>query len=283
MSFEEYLSNAWSIHAENPKKVAEEFKANFSLMQTEDDVMSMARLIVHVCGGHLGEWQKGSDLLLKLKNNATIKDRSLMNRYVAILNLGNNPNISIDNFSISDQVQIYSSTASALISLGGMKNGAKFLDKAASLVIELTKEDAAYKAVAIAGNSIACDLEDKTNRTQSDIDLMIAASKIGRKFWEIAGTWIEIERAEYRLSQTYFQANEFENSLLHAMKCVEIVTNNGALPLEKVFAYEAVMMANKALGQHELAEKAKSEMEKYFEELPSEDKVWCKKSLSKHY
>ena len=103
MNFKEYLNHAWSIHANESEKLAYEFKDHFNLMETEDDVMSMSYLIVHVCGEHLGRWQMGLDLLKKIKNNATIKDKNAMKRYVSILTLGNNPNLSIDELSSSDQ------------------------------------------------------------------------------------------------------------------------------------------------------------------------------------
>ncbi len=127
MNFKEYLKNARSG---DPKIVAEEFKSNFSLMETVDDVTAMTDLIVHICGEKLGEWEKGSELLRKLKNNAQIPDKAHMNRAVAILTLGNNPNTSIDNFSPEDQVKIYTATAAAISNLGGVKNAEKLLKKA---------------------------------------------------------------------------------------------------------------------------------------------------------
>lgn len=127
MNFKEYLKNARSG---DPKQVAEEFKANFALMESVEDVTAMTDLIVHICGEKLGEWEKGSELLKKLKNNAKIPDKAHMNRAVAILTLGNNPNTSIDHFSPEDQVKIYTTTAAAISNLGGVKNAEKLLKKA---------------------------------------------------------------------------------------------------------------------------------------------------------
>jgi hypothetical protein len=130
MSFKNYLENAKAIQSTNPKKVADEFKENFSLMATEEDVRDMTDLIVHVCGEELGEWERGLDLLKKLKNNAKISDKTHMTRSVGILSLGNNPNLSIEHFPLSEQVKIYITTAAALTKLGGHKNAEKFLKKA---------------------------------------------------------------------------------------------------------------------------------------------------------
>lgn len=129
MNFQNYLVKAKSLQSTDPKKVANEFKENFNLMESEDDVEAMTDLIVYICGEKLGQWEKGLDLLKKLKNNAKISDKTHMNRSVAILNLGNNPNISIEHFSPSEQVKIYTITAAALTNLGGLKNAAKLLKK----------------------------------------------------------------------------------------------------------------------------------------------------------
>jgi tetratricopeptide (TPR) repeat protein len=282
MKFTEYLNTAWSIHASEPRKVADEIKQNFNLMESDEDVMSIIRLIVHVYGEHLGEWTKGIELLRKLKNNATIKDQSEMKRSVAILTLGNNPNLSIDEFSPSDQVRIYASTAQALAHLGGLKNAAKFLSLAAELCIsQVTKEDLANKTLAMAGNNMACSLEEKIERNSTEIELMISAAKIGRQFWEIAGTWKEIERAEYRLAQTYLKAGLLDESLAHAHKCFEINTQNGSEPLEIFFSYEAIALVEKAQNKVDASLKSIEKMKTIFLSLSVDDQAWCQETLDK--
>lgn len=280
-TFKEYLQNAWSTHATDPKKIADEFKLNFNLMDSEDDVMSMAGLIVHVCGEHLGNWEQGIELLKKLKNNAPIKDKEQMKRFVAILNLGNNPNISIEEFSPSDQIRICSGTSSALANLGGLKNAEKLFDKAIELAQGISQEDLANKALAIAGNGIATALEEKTERKPNEVELMIKAATIARKYWEIAGTWMEVERAEYRLSQSYLKAEEFTKSLEHAEKCLAIINENGDVPLELFFAYEALTLANKANNNDIGLKSSIYGMEMTFDKLDESDKSWCKEILEK--
>ncbi|MDD4972857.1 MAG: hypothetical protein PHY93_00820 [Bacteriovorax sp.] len=280
MNFKEYLADAWSIHATNPRKVADEFKQNFNLMESEDDVTAITRLIVHVCGEHLGEWMKGIELLRKLKNNATIKDPKEMNRYMAILNLGNNPNTTIDNFSPSDQARIYASTASALANLGGLKNAEKFLKLASEIIsTQLTNEDPANEALATAGNNIACTQEDKKERNEGEVELMILAATTARKYWEIAGTWKEVERAEYRLSQTYLQAGLLNKSLLHAKNCLDINSQNNNEPLEIFFGYEALAKASKALKNEADYNDALLKIKIAYSNLSADDQSWCKAKL----
>lgn len=153
-SFKEYLDHAWKVNGTEAKAVADELKTKFNLMEDDNDVMSMAGLIVHICGEQVGNWEQGIDLLKKLKNNAPVKDKEQMKRLAAILNLGNNPNISIEEFSPSDQVRIYSATSQALVNLGGLKNAEKLFSKAVELSSKVSNDDVAQTELVAAGNTI---------------------------------------------------------------------------------------------------------------------------------
>lgn len=156
-AFKEYLDHAWKVNGAEAKAIADELKTKFNLMEDENDVMSMAALIVHICGEQVGNWEQGIDLLKKLKNNAPVKDKEQMKRLAAILNLGNNPNISIEEFSPADQVRIYSATSWALVNLGGLKNAEKLFSKA----IELnSKDELAMTELLAAANKISNKVQD---------------------------------------------------------------------------------------------------------------------------
>lgn len=70
----------------------------------------------------------------------------------------------------------------------------------------------AFRALAVTGNNLACTLEEKNHRSLQETELMILASRTARKYWELAGGWLEISRAEYRLAMNYLQAKaHYEN------------------------------------------------------------------------
>ena len=75
MTFKDFLAQSLNAPKSEAKQIAETIKSHFNLMESEDDVMSMAELIVYICGECSGEWEKGSELLKKLKNNAPVKDK----------------------------------------------------------------------------------------------------------------------------------------------------------------------------------------------------------------
>lgn len=173
MNFKAYLNAAYTQLATDPKNVAEGIKQHFNLMESDDDVMEIARLIVLVYGEYLGEWNKGIELLRKLKNNAKIKDQQEMKRLVTILTLGNNPNTSIDDFSLSDRAIIYAQSAAALARLGGLRNAEKFLKLSVELTTtQLTKEDPAQPELAEASSRIVEFMKTKTERSEMEEGLL---------------------------------------------------------------------------------------------------------------
>lgn len=122
-------------------------------------------------------------------------------------------------------------------------------------------------------------LEEKPCRNQDEKDLMILAAKTGRKFWEIAGTWLQIERAEYRLSNSYRKADDLVKALEHAQTCIEICEANRAGPLEFFFGYEALALSEQARSNTIGFEKALTQVKSNFEKLSEDDKSWCKPTL----
>ena len=181
MNFKEYVAHVKAVHHQEPAKVIAEFKDNLGLMETEADVMTMTDLIVHVCA-QMGEWEKGIELLRKIKNNAKINDKNAMNRNVAILDLGNNPNISLEKFSSSDQVMIYAPVSAALVGLGGYKNADKLITKAGELADTLPSEDPAIKTLAYLAGYIAKSLSAKTNKNEMEEMFILKAQDILKKF-----------------------------------------------------------------------------------------------------
>ena len=180
MNFKEYVTHVKAIHHQEPAKVIAEFKDNLGLMETEEDVMTMTELIVHVCA-QMGEWEKGIELLRKIKNNAKINDKKAMNRYVAILDLGNNPNYSIEKFSTSDQVLIYAPVSAALVGLGGFKNADKLLMKASELAGTLQSDDPAIKTLVYLAGYMAKSLNAKADKNETEKMFILKAQEVVTK------------------------------------------------------------------------------------------------------
>lgn len=110
---------------------------------------------------------------------------------------------------------------------------------------------------------------------------MILAAQTGRKYWEIAGTWLQVERAEYRVASTYLKADDPSSAVVHAQRCLKISQDNNAPALELFFAYEAITQVEKARNHSVGVEIAVRHAKTYFAQLSDYDKEWCKESLGR--
>lgn len=280
MDFNTYLNQSWNNHAVKTSDVMQSLSEGIKLVSESSHIPQLAGLITHVAGEHLGEFHAGSELLTQLENLGFNNDetRAALKRSQAILSYTQDQNFLISGFSSSDQIRITATSASALLGLNKITNAIEAFNKSLQLGEFLDVKDPANRALAIAGNNLASTLEEKSSLSDQEIDLMIAAARAGRKYWEIAGSWLETERAEYRLSQSYLKAGDYINSIKHANLCLTICEKNQAGPLEFFFAYEAIACVEKAMNQ---PLRSLPQMEKFFAELSEDDKSWCETSLTK--
>lgn len=282
MTFEEYLNDAWAAHPEQPAELLKNFKSHFSLISSGDEITSMGHLIAHVSGEHLGEWGKGIQLLQELRNHPQVKDEAALNRFIASLSLGDDRSFSLANFSDSDKVRILAMTASALAAQNDLERSAQYLAEAEEICnAKLDRKDPANRNLAVASNNLACSLEEKKSLTHDETYLMIHAAFTARKFWEIAGTWLEVERAEYRLAKTFLKADILDKAFSHAEKCLEIISANGNDPLEVFFGMEVLAEVEKARNNGLGCDEAVKCMRESFDKLKPEDKNWCQQTLER--
>lgn len=282
MTFEEYLNDAWANHPTQSAELLKNFKEHFSLVSSADEITAMGHLITHVTGEHLGQWGKGIQLLEELSVHPHIKDRTAINRFIASLSLGEDQNFSISHFADSDKVRILAMTASALASQNDLIRAGQYLEQAEKICrIKLNHQDPANRSLAVAGNNLASTLEEKPQLSTEECHLMLHAAFVGRKFWEIAGSWIEVERAEYRLAKSFLKADILDKAYEHAEKCLEIVSQNGNDPLEVFFGYEAMALIEKAKKNQLGHEEAVRGMYEAFSRLNTDDQSWCKETLER--
>jgi tetratricopeptide (TPR) repeat protein len=286
MNFQEFIDQAWNDHPTQSQEVAARMNEGIPLITEASQIPPLAQLITHVFGEHLGRWEDGMAALQKLKQlpcfEANGESGQAIHRSIASLELASKKRAGIDDFSTSDQIRILAVAASALSEQKDAPTAQAFFRMALEKAQDnLPKEDPAHRALAVTGNNLACALEEKPSRSPVETELMILAAKCGRKFWEIAGTWLQVERAEYRLSQTYRKAGDLVRALEHAQVCLEIAQENNAPALELFFGYEALALAEKARGNAIGFAKALEQTRAQFGMLGAGDKSWCEPTLRK--
>ena len=237
MTFSEFMNQAWADHADRPSEVAERLQSSQAHAETSADVIGLAGLLTHIYGEHLGQWAQGVAALEKLQildSDAAFAIR----RSIASLKLSSGDASPLDGLSLSDRVRVLAVSASALTGQKQTERAAEFFNEA--LATELPDDDPAIRALAITSNNLACALEEKPNRSIQESAFMIRAAIAARKFWQLAGTWIHVERAEYRLANSYLKAGDIERARFHARECLRICELNGADEFEMKYAREIV-------------------------------------------
>ena len=286
MDFDSFLDQAWTDHAEQAAAVAERLaEPGLTLLQQEDQIVPLAFLAQHVHGQHLGRWAEGlafqqrlSALPLVAAGSTTAQS---LQRFAAVLKLAGGLADERAGQSASDATRITAMTAAAVNAHDTARSRA-LLDEATAAVAAhaLPDDDPAVRALAIAANNLAGTLEDLPVRSDAERALMILAADTGRVFWARAGTWLEIERAEYRLAKTWLKAGDAAQAHHHALQCLDIVQAHDNVPLERFFGLEVLALAQRAAGDNDACATTLAQMRLTFEGLDEGDKGWCRPTLA---
>ena len=214
MDFDSFLNQAWDDHAADAAGVAERLAAQVPERTTDAaQVTALANLVHHVYGEHLGRWADGRALLQRLAAHPACTAGSAavpaLARFQASLSLCEGLADERAAMTPSDRIRVTALAAANLAERDTPRASALFAEALAETDrAGLETADPTHRALAVTGNNLACTLEEKPHRTPAERALMIAAAQAARRFWALAGGWLETERAEYRLAMTWLQAGD---------------------------------------------------------------------------
>jgi len=104
---------------------------------------------------------------------------------------------------------------------------------------------------------------------------MVAAAEGGLRYWRLAGTWLEEERAEYRLARSLLQAGNPASAVEHASRCVDICAANDAPPFERFFGYAVLAIAHARAGDGAAQATARRLALDQYAAVAPDEKRWC--------
>jgi hypothetical protein len=244
----------------------------------------MAHLAHHVFGEHLGRWADGLAFLRQVAALQVTQGPAAqaVARFQAALKLAGGLEDGRDAFDTSERIRV-TALAAANLGMHDAVRSQALLEEAvcAAERAALPDKDLAHRNLGIAGNGIAGTLEEKAGRSDADTQLMLRAAQVARRFWAQAGTWLETERADYRLAMSHLQAGLLPQARRHAQDCLEIVQANGHVALESLFGWEALGRVERAAGNATGHAHAVAQAETAFASLADGDKGWCRASLDK--
>lgn len=253
MTLDEALSQAWADHAAQPAAVSARFDAWRALVAEPAQLAGIAALVVHVDGEHLGAWDRALDRLDALLRTPGLEAGSptwgaLWRSVGAMARCAGNEALldralahaqDTGGLAGSHVARIEAVAAAAAIGQGRLADGIRWFEAALDAEALLPATDPAVRSIAITANNLAVSLEELPERSATQDALLLRAAREARRAWERAGTWMNVERAEYRLALAHAAVGRWDDAVAHAETCLRICEANGADAGERFFAHEA--------------------------------------------
>jgi hypothetical protein len=285
MTFDAFLETAWNDHGDRPEEVADRLASSLHMVATAEQIPPFARLLTHVYGEHLGQWDRGVTLLESLRRVPAFAGSAAaagaLDRSIATLRYaGGEPSV-LATLSTDDRISVLALAASAFSGRNEMKRAiAAYAEALALAEAGLPSQSPALRALAIGGNNLAAALEEKTDRDLAETEGMIVAANSGLTYWKRAGTWLEEERAEYRLTRSLLQAGRPRDAIASARRCIDVCARNDAPAIETFFGYVVLALAQRADGDAEAFAVSRRQAQALHEQVPAEEQRWCQSDLA---
>jgi tetratricopeptide (TPR) repeat protein len=285
MSLDAFIATAWNDHEDHPEEVADRLAGALDLLRSPGDIPPFARIITHVYGEHLARWSAGVALLESLRARAQADEDAgaagAITRGVAALRYAGNLDPSLAQLSIDDRIAALATTASALSAQSEWKRAIAAYAEALRLAEPgLPAGAPALRALAVTGNNMAASLEEKPDRDPVETRGMVVAAEGGLRYWRLAGTWLEEERAEYRLARSLLQAGDPAAAAGHARRCIDICATNDAPPFERFFGYAVLAIAHARGGDGAAQATARQLALDQYALVAPDEKQWCETELN---
>ena len=282
---DEFLKTAWADHGDHPHDVANRLSDSIGLIQAREDFAPYVRLLTHVYGEHLGQWQGAVRLLDRLRTlpafDASPVVATTIDQAVATMRFAAGEATALDALPLEARVSALATASSALAARDELLPAIAALDRALQLAeAGLPDGSPAIRALAVMGNNLAAVLEGKPERGAMQTTAMLVAAKAGLKYWKLSGTWLEEERAEYRLARSQLQAGKARDAVASAQRCIAVCRRNGAPSFEQFFGFAVLALAQRSAGDREASKANRDEAMRQLEQVPSEERVWCGADLA---
>ncbi|MEP7056323.1 MAG: hypothetical protein ABI809_00940 [Caldimonas sp.] len=278
--FDAFLASAWDEHADRPEAVADRLAASLRLVQHPSQVPRYAALLTHVYGEHLGDWPGGVASLRSLGElpaaGASADAANAVARNIAALrHVAGEP---LDDAALAPDGRIAALATAASICAGRQAHAQALAAYARALrdaEAGLPAGSPALRALAVGGNNLAAALEEKTDRDPHETAGMVEAARSALKYWTLAGTWLEVERAEYRLARSLLEAGDAAAAIGAAQRCIDGCARHDAPPFERFFGAAALALAQRAAGDRAAFEAARDSARACFEQVPADEQPAC--------
>lgn len=280
MTFDAFLEAAWDDHGDRPTEVAERLAASLQILESPAQIAPFAQLATHVYGEHLGRWQDGIRLLESLRGLPVFDGApalaGALDRGIATLGYAAGDHAALASLCADDRAAVLASASSAFAGRGEFRRAiAAYAEALACARADLPSTSPAARALAVGGNNLAASLEQKPDRAPRETQAMVAAAERALVYWKLAGTWLEEERAQYRIARSQLQAGDAASAVQSARRCLHICECNKAPAVERVCAHAVHAAAQREAGDVAAFEASCNHALALFGLLPPEARQGC--------
>ena len=261
MSFDAFVERAWNDHADDPGGVATRLETSLALVDAPVRIAPYARLVTHVFGEHLGQWQRGMRVLGMLTARARddVAATRTLARSTATLCYASGDASALEPLDVDDRIAALATASSAFaLAAEGIPDGSP-----------------ALRALAAGGNNLAVALEGKPDRDARETRGMLDAARAGLTYWRRAGTWLEEERALYRLARSLLYAGQAREAAEQAARCLALCDEHAAPPFERFFGTAALALAQRDAGEASAFEASRERAAALHAALPADERAAC--------
>lgn len=282
-AFDTFIGQAWADHADQPEAVARRLRSETPEPASADQLAALARLVVHLCGEHLGTFDDGRQRLAALAGHrlADAGVQSALRVGVASLDLAEHGRAQRKGFTLEERLR--SEAAAAAISLGRRQTGRamQLLGAARKRLATMpAAPGAVHRPLAVVCNNMAWALQERgSDRGADDTAAMLDLAAASRLHWSLAGTWLEVSRADYCLALCHLSAGLPDQAFGFASRCLAGCTDNKAPPSERFFAHEAAARAQHARGERGALLRHLAAAEAEFERLSVDEQDGSRSTL----
>lgn len=285
MDHDSFCKQAWTDHGEQPEAVAQRLPAGAALVQTPAEAAAQARLVAHVLGEHLGRWADALAQLAPLQavaeSDATAHAAVSRQRLALAWAAGDTAALSSASLTASERIGTLALAAGLLAGQADPDRGlaAYAAAQAAEAAQPLPDADPAVRALAANANGIAASLEERPARTPAQTAGMLAAAEAALCHWARAGTWLEVERAQWRLARCQLAAGDAAAAGRSAAAGLALCEVHAAPAFESFFLHVVQARVAHAVGDAVGVAAARHAALAALAQVPPDDRIWCEPEL----
>jgi hypothetical protein len=290
-----FLDQAHDTHPHEPRAIADQLLARATALPADETGAEAVRLAEHVMLGHLADADALQRFLQALPRPSAAADPAppaawfeardrgrwaldtLADEAATAAQAGDH---GAPDLPDAPRWRALQNVVLALAGTGRVTEASARLSREAEAATAHADPEA-RRAYAICTNNVALELREGPRGDPARDALMLEAAALARRAWTAAGTWLQVERADYQLARCHAVIGRGTEALAFARACLEACTTNGAEADERFFAHEALWHAHRAAGDESSAAAERQRMRALLKEIAdAEMHAWCAATLA---